>query len=151
MLLWILDSKIPWGSNDGAIGCMVVVPTYDASAVWQCARISTCTQVHSFDSTFFWTVLYGSVVLWSLNTVASVLGSWKYLPLVTVAVLLASANAMGYTKCRTVCSCAHPARHVHVTTFKGQIVGPKCSWDVSGAPRCMAKGREWNTRITPLR
>jgi len=55
---------------------------------------------HSFDATFFWAILFGHVIIWVVNLVAAFLGSWKYLPLVLIALVLGGANAVGYSKCR---------------------------------------------------
>eukprot|EP00906_Rhabdomonas_costata_P009985 RCo014048 len=72
----------------------------DGTNKWQ-FEAGDINSVHSFDSTFFWVVLFGHVVLWGVNFVVALLGNWKYLPLVTVALCLGFANALGYSKCRS--------------------------------------------------
>jgi hypothetical protein len=56
-------------------------------------------QVDAFDSRFFWWTQMVYTGLWGLFLVTAVLGSWSHIPLVGIALALASANTIGYVKC----------------------------------------------------
>eukprot|EP00997_Jenningsia_sp_PLL12_P009434 NODE_6401_length_513_cov_44.672414_g5626_i0.p1 GENE.NODE_6401_length_513_cov_44.672414_g5626_i0~~NODE_6401_length_513_cov_44.672414_g5626_i0.p1 ORF type:complete len:125 (+),score=35.45 NODE_6401_length_513_cov_44.672414_g5626_i0:33-407(+) len=58
------------------------------------------SSVHPFDSTFFWSVLVGWPLFWTLMVIGAVFGTWSNLPLAACVLGVASANAVGYFKCR---------------------------------------------------
>lgn len=72
----------------------------DGSNEWIFESLEDMAEVSPFDSRIFWWALYLTPVMWGLLLVLGILRlKIEYLPIVIAALMLSSANIMGYIKC----------------------------------------------------
>lgn len=72
----------------------------DGGNEWIFESLEDMAEVSPFDSRIFWWALYITPVAWGLLLVLGVLRlKIEYLPIVIAALMLSSANIMGYIKC----------------------------------------------------
>jgi hypothetical protein len=72
----------------------------DGSNKW-IFEVSETKQVHAQDSFVFWAGIYGTPAVWLLLGLAAVFSwSFKWMPIVLVALALNGANLVGYWKCQ---------------------------------------------------
>ncbi|KAJ9457681.1 putative Golgi apparatus membrane protein-like protein 1 [Diplonema papillatum] len=68
---------------------------------WVYESVQNRSVVKTGDSTFFWTTLFGYVIVWALLFVVNVLSvEWSWLPVCAVGIVLGGTNAYGYAKCK---------------------------------------------------
>lgn len=74
----------------------------DGSNEWIFESLEDMAEISSTDSRMFWGGLYVSPICWSLLLIIGLLRlQFQYLPIVIAALVLSSANIVGYIKCST--------------------------------------------------
>lgn len=74
----------------------------DGSNEWIFESLEDMAEISAVDSRMFWGGLYVSPICWSLLLVVGVFRlAFEYLPIVIAALVLSSANIVGYIKCST--------------------------------------------------
>mmetsp|Transcript_4836 Transcript_4836/g.7364 ORF Transcript_4836/g.7364 Transcript_4836/m.7364 type:complete len:241 (+) Transcript_4836:33-755(+) len=72
----------------------------DGTNEWIFESLEDMAEVSNFDSRIFWGALYVTPIVWALLLVLGILRlKIEYLPIVIAALMLSSANIMGYIKC----------------------------------------------------
>jgi hypothetical protein len=72
----------------------------DGSNEWIFESLEDMAEISSFDSRMFWGSLYICPMCWALMLIVGVLRlQLQYLPIVVAAIVLNSANIIGYMKC----------------------------------------------------
>jgi hypothetical protein len=72
----------------------------DGGNEWIFESLEDMAEVSAFDSKIFWGALYVTPVAWTLLLLMGLLRlKIEYLPIVAAALMLSSANIMGYIKC----------------------------------------------------
>lgn len=72
----------------------------DGGNEWIFESLEDMAEVSPFDSRIFWGALYITPIFWGLLLVLGILRfKIEYLPIVIAALMLSSANIMGYMKC----------------------------------------------------
>ena len=74
----------------------------DGSNEWIFESLEDMAEISAVDSRMFWGGLYVSPICWSLLLVVGVFRlAFEYMPIVIAALVLSSANIVGYIKCST--------------------------------------------------
>mmetsp|Transcript_17074 Transcript_17074/g.25251 ORF Transcript_17074/g.25251 Transcript_17074/m.25251 type:complete len:242 (+) Transcript_17074:68-793(+) len=72
----------------------------DGSTSWVFESLENLSEIHSVDSSLFWIGLYSAPIVWAVLFVVGVLKfSIQWLVIVGVAIVLGTANVVGYSKC----------------------------------------------------
>ena len=72
----------------------------DGSNEWIFESLEDMAEISPFDSRIFWGAMYVNPVLWALLFVIGVLRlKFEYLPIVICALVMATANGIGYIRC----------------------------------------------------
>ena len=72
----------------------------DGSSNWVFESRDSNSRVNASDSRTFWTVLYATPVVWALLAIAAFFSlRFQWLLIVAIAIILSSANLIGYTRC----------------------------------------------------
>ena len=74
----------------------------DGSNEWIFESLEDMAEISAVDSRFFWGALYISPLIWGLLLVVGLLRlKFEYLPVVIAALMMSTANIVGYMKCST--------------------------------------------------